>query len=114
MGTTEIGKKAEAAAAAYLEMRGFKILEQNWRRPNCEIDIVAFKSGTVHFVEVKYRRDDNQGGGIDAINAAKLKKMRHGAWTWVEESKYKGQFVLSAIELIGRQFSVVSFVENVY
>jgi len=114
MSSTEIGKKAEAAACSYLEMRGFKILEQNWRRPNCEIDIVALKSGTVHFVEVKYRRDDSQGGGIEAITVAKLKKMRQGAWTWVEESKYKGQFVLSAIELIGRNFSVVSFIEDVY
>jgi putative endonuclease len=95
-------------------MRGFKILEKNWRRPNCEIDIIAYKDAAIHFIEVKYRKDDNQGGGIEAINQTKLKKMRQGAWTWVEENKYHGQHVLSAIELMGKNYTVMSFIENVY
>lgn len=114
MSSTEIGRKAEAAARAYLEMRGFKLLEQNWRRPRCEIDIIATKSGVIHFIEVKYRKDDSQGGGIDAINDDKLKKMRLGAWVWVDENKYRGEYVLSAIEIIGPKYSVISFIENVY
>lgn len=114
MSSTEIGRKAESAARAYLEMRGFKILEQNWRRPRCEIDIIATKSNVIHFIEVKYRKDDSQGGGIEAINSEKLKKMRLGAWVWVDENKYHGEYVLSAIEIIGSKFSVIGFIENVY
>jgi putative endonuclease len=114
MSTTEIGRKAENAARAYLEMRGFKILEQNWRRPRCEIDIIAMKENVVHLVEVKYRKDDNQGGGIEAIDNDKLKKMRLGAWVWVDENKYRGQYMLSAIEITGPKFSVIGFIENVY
>jgi Holliday junction resolvase-like predicted endonuclease len=49
MNSTEIGRKAEAAARVYLEMRGFKIIEQNWRRPRAEIDIIAQKDGVVHY-----------------------------------------------------------------
>jgi len=114
MSTTEIGRKAENAARAYLEMRGFEILEQNWRRPRCEIDIIAMKENVVHLVEVKYRKDDNQGGGIEAIDNDKLKKMRLGAWVWVDENKYRGQYMLSAIEITGPKFSVIGFIENVY
>jgi len=113
MKTTEIGRKAEAAAAAYLEMRGYTIVEQNWRRPRCEIDIVASKNGTIYFVEVKYRINDNQGGGLDAITATKLKKMRQGAYTWVEENKWCGTYELAAIELAGNNFVVIGFIDQV-
>jgi len=112
--TTETGRKAERAAVAYLEMRGFRVLEQNWRRPRGEIDIIASKDNVIHFVEVKYRHDNDQGSGLDAITASKLKQMQRTAWAWVEENKYRGEYVLSAIEIAGRQFTVLSFIENVF
>ena len=114
MTTTETGRKAEVAARVYLEMRGFKILEQNWRRPRSEIDIVAQKDGVIHFIEVKYRHTDDQGSGLDAITATKLKQMRRAAWTWVEESKWHGEYVLSAVEIAGPNYAVLGFIENVF
>jgi putative endonuclease len=113
MSSTETGRRAEAAAKVYLEMRGFKILEQNWRRPRAEVDIIAEKDGVIHFVEAKYRRDDAQGGGFDAITPTKLRQMRRGAEIWVEESKWRGEYVLSAIDISGRDFAIMGFVENV-
>jgi len=112
--TTETGRKAERAAAVYLEMRGYKILEQNWRRPRCEIDIVATKHKVAYLVEVKYRRDHEQGGGLEAITEAKLRQMRLGANIWVEESKWPGEYYLSAIEIAGIEFSVMSFIDNAF
>lgn len=114
MTTTQTGKKAEIAASVYLEMRGFKILERNWRRPSCEIDIVAEKNGVVHFVEVKYRFSDDQGGGLEAITTTKVKRMQRAAWTWVDESKWTGEYVLSAVEISGTQFTIMGFIENVF
>ncbi len=114
MNTTLTGRKAEAAACAYLEMRGFKIIEQNYRRPRCEIDIIASKDDVLHFIEVKYRATDEQGGGLEAITPAKLKRMRNAAWTWVDEYEWRGEYVLSATELAGPKFTVLSFVENVF
>lgn len=114
MNTTQIGKKAELAASNYLEMRGYKILERNWRRPRCEIDIIATKDNAVHFVEVKYRHEDSQGSGLDAITKTKLKQMQRAAWTWVDENKYKGEYVLSAVEVAGDDFVIMAFIENVF
>ena len=114
MSSTETGRKAEVAARVYLEMRGFKIIEQNWRRPRCEIDIVASKDGVLHFIEVKYRRNDDQGGGLEAITASKLKQMQRSAWFYVDETKWHGDYVLSAVEMAGPNFAVISFVENVF
>lgn len=114
MTSTDTGRLAEKAAKVYLEMRGFEIVEQNWRRPRHEIDIIARKDGTLHFVEVKYRFDDQRGGGLEAITAAKLQQMRRAAWAWADEYKWRGEYLLSAIELAGPDFTVLNFVENVY
>lgn len=114
MSSTETGRKAETAARAYLEMRGFAIIEQNWRRPRCEIDIIARKDGAIHFVEVKYRFNDDQGGGLEAVTATKLKQMQRAAWLWVDESKWRGEYVLSAVEIAGPQFTIMAFIENVF
>lgn len=113
MKTTEAGRKAEAAARTYLEMRGYHILEQNWRRPRCEVDIIALREGRLHFVEVKYRRGSEQGTGLDAITLTKIKQMRRGAWSYVDEVKWQGEYQLDAIEISGPEFSVLSFVEEV-
>lgn len=112
--TTDIGRKAEKAASLYLEMRGYRILERNWRRPRCEIDIVAEKASVVYFVEVKHRFNDEQGGGLEAITPTKLKKMRYAAATWREESKWRGESQLAAIETAGRGFTILSFLDNVF
>ena len=114
MSPTETGRKAERAASAYLEMRGFEILERNFRRPRCEIDIIAVKDKVVQFVEVKYRRNDDQGSGFDAITSTKLRQMARGAHIWVEETKWAGEYMLSAIEVSGPSFAIMGFIENAF
>lgn len=114
MNTTDTGRKAEKAASTYLEMRGYKVLERNWRRPRCEIDIIAQKDGVVYFIEVKYRRSDDQGGGLDAITGSKLRQMRYAAETWVEETEWQGSSQLGAIEISDPNYTVMSFIDNVF
>ncbi len=114
MNSTETGRKAEKAAATYLEMRGYRIIESNWRRPRCEIDIIAKKDGTVYFVEVKYRRSDEQGGGLEAITTTKLKRMRYAATSWLVESKWRGPSQLAAVEMTGPDFTVLSFLDDIF
>jgi Holliday junction resolvase-like predicted endonuclease len=113
MNSTSTGRKAEEAAKVYLEMRGYKIVEQNYRRSRCEIDIAAQKADTMFFVEVKYRRNDNQGSGLEYVTSTKLRQMEFAAETWVDEYKWHGDYQLSAIEIAGPSFAVLSFIENV-
>ena len=53
MNTKIIGNEGENRAAAYLESKGFEIIERNWRTKGGEIDIIAYKNDTLVFVEVK-------------------------------------------------------------
>ncbi len=54
--TQKIGQKGEKIAVMFLVKRGFTIIEQNYTRKCGEIDIVAKKGRTLHFVEVKTLR----------------------------------------------------------
>lgn len=48
-----LGNVGEDIACAFLESKGFTILERNYLRPWGELDIVAQKGNTLRFVEVK-------------------------------------------------------------
>jgi Holliday junction resolvase-like predicted endonuclease len=113
MSNTITGQKAEQAAVVYLEMRGYSVLEQNFRRPRCEIDIVAKKDGIVYFVEVKYRATNAQGGGLEAITATKLRQMQFAAEIWVQDTKWAGPYQLAAVEVGGPTFAIEHFIDNV-
>lgn len=50
----QIGAIGEAIAARYLVKHGFSIIARNFTVPGVgEIDLIAYKGGTFHFVEVK-------------------------------------------------------------
>jgi putative endonuclease len=49
----EAGVLGEERAVAYLRSEGYEILARNFRTRAGEIDIIARKSGTIAFVEVK-------------------------------------------------------------
>lgn len=53
MNTKTVGNDGENRAAAFLESKGFSIIERNWRTNRGEIDIIAFKNDILVFVEVK-------------------------------------------------------------
>ncbi|MGZ6005551.1 MAG: YraN family protein [Candidatus Saccharimonadales bacterium] len=103
------GHKAEAVAAEYLRQAGYKILVLNWRNKYCEIDIVAQKRRIIHFVEVKYRQTISQGSGLEYITANKLQQMGYAAESWVHDNNWNGEYVLSAMELSGPDYTVNQF-----
>jgi len=99
MNTTSLGRTSERVVAEYLVNANYKILEMNWRRRVCEIDIVASKNKTVYFVEVKHRSKPEQGSGLEYITAKKLKQMEFAAELWVAENGWTGDWQLLAAEV---------------
>ena len=51
------GLSAESRAAAFLIVKGFRILARRWRSPLGEIDIIARRRTLLIFVEVKAREN---------------------------------------------------------
>lgn len=112
MTTVATGRQAETAAIEYLRLAGYKILERNWRTRYCEIDIIAQKGKTIHFVEVKYRRRDTQGSGLEYITPHKLRQMQFAAELWVSQYDWAGDYQLSALEVSGPEFVITDFLPN--
>jgi uncharacterized protein (TIGR00252 family) len=111
--TTNSGKKAEDVACEYLTEHGYKIIDKNWRTRLCEIDIVAQKNNRIYFVEVKYRKSDHYGGGLDYITSTKVKQIKKAAEIWISSSNWNKEYLLSAIEVSGESFVVTGFIEEI-
>ena len=71
----QTGKLGEQLGAAYFVKEGFCILEQNWRHSHWEVDIIAHKSGVLHFIEVKTRRTKQFGHPEDAVTKKKIRNL---------------------------------------
>lgn len=108
MTSFDIGRRAEAAAASYLQQNGFKIIDQNWRTKWCEIDIVALKDQSIYFVEVKYRSNKFSGAGLEYVTPAKLVQMRRAAESWVQINNWSYSYSLGVIEVSGQIFAIMN------
>ena len=90
--TRAIGDAGEQAAADWLAADGHEIIARNWRTRYCEIDIVSVKDDVLYFTEVKYRKNDDFGGGLAAITAKKQRQMRFAAELFiVKHPQYEGR-----------------------
>jgi putative endonuclease len=56
------GRRGEALAAAYLRLKGYRVLARNVRTPFGEIDMVLRRGKTVIFAEVKRRGRETEAG----------------------------------------------------
>src|SRR5437879_12187458 len=70
-GRSVLGAEGERVASRFLEARGYRILERNYRTRRGEIDLIAEDGRILVFVEVKVRLDDRFGGPAAAISRAK-------------------------------------------
>lgn len=71
------GKATEEFAEKYLIQHGLIPIERNVHCRQGEIDLVMRDGDTFVFVEVKYRKNNHFGSAIEAISAAKQKKIKH-------------------------------------
>lgn len=86
--TTRVGSAAETRVAEHLAEAGYVILARNQRTRFYEIDIIATRldpSGApeIVFVEVKYRRNADFGGGAESITPDKQFRLRRAAEAWL-------------------------------
>jgi len=79
MDNINIGKYGEDLACKYLETKGYKIKERNFRTFLGEIDIISEYKGNIVFVEVKTRRSGKFGYPEEAINYNKQQKIMKNA-----------------------------------
>ncbi|MCQ9163137.1 MULTISPECIES: YraN family protein [unclassified Arthrobacter] len=83
-----LGLSGERLAADYLEDRGIRVIDSNWRCPSGEIDLVALDGAELVIVEVKTRRSRRYGDPLEAVTPAKLRRLRTLAVLWAREHRH--------------------------
>ncbi|HEY2345250.1 MAG TPA: YraN family protein [Xanthomonadaceae bacterium] len=79
------GAGFEAAARAYLEAAGLRLLVANARYRVGEIDLVMRDGDAIVFVEVRYRRGRDFGGSALSVDAIKQRKLAMAAQCFLAE-----------------------------
>lgn len=117
--TGEIG---EDVACEYLHKQGFRIRERNvWKRVG-EVDIVAQKGNTLHFVEVKTiscKQFPNEKTLEDVydpslnIHQEKIRKVARVSEWYVAEKEWEGEWQVDAVLVWIQEEGGVSKVEYI-
>ena len=82
-----LGREGEAAARAYLERRGVRILIQNFRCTAGEIDLIGRTRDTLVFIEVKTRSSDAYGPPHLAVHLKKQRQIVRAAQWFLAEQR---------------------------
>lgn len=94
-----MGAIGEEVAAAFLQHKGYTILEKNFYYNHGEIDIVAKEGNTLVFVEVKLRHSNTFGEPEESVTSKKQELIRRTA---------EGYVALKNLNEIECRFDVVS------
>jgi putative endonuclease len=91
-GRAVTGRAGEALALRYLQARGLRCLERNYRvargrsRRGGEIDLILLDTdGTLVFVEVRVRRGGMGGGAAASVSPAKRARLVYAAQTYLSK-----------------------------
>ncbi|AKK11359.1 YraN family protein [Corynebacterium uterequi] len=82
-----LGQRGEEYAASWLQAHGYYLIARNVRYRCGEIDIIAADGDDIVFVEVKTRRT-RDFGAAEAVDAAKLARMRAAAARWLDDKPW--------------------------
>jgi len=81
----DIGNDAEDLACAYLQERGLRLRERNYRTRLGELDLICEDGDTLVFVEVRYRNSRSHGGGLESVDRRKQDKLVKTALYYLQQ-----------------------------
>lgn len=108
MDTRQKGNIAEERGCEYLRENGFRIVDRNVYNRFGEIDIIALKSGVLHFIEVKSASSYEQA--IHNITPHKLQKLTRTLQTYLQHKKLDCDYCIDALIVTD---SEISWIENI-
>ena len=96
-----LGRWGEDLAVEHLQAQGLQVLDRNWRCRHGELDVVALApDGTVVFVEVKARQSTRCGEPYEAVNHAKVRRIRILAMLWLADHSQHGEVRFDVVSVV--------------
>lgn len=117
MNINKVGLWGEIYAARFLRDNGYDLIAGNYRRRVGEIDIIAEKSNTVHFVEVKTRGEDPMFRPMEAVDLYKRERLKTTAALYLKDIAEERLSQFDVIEVtLGKNFEPIkiNFIENAF
>ncbi len=84
MTTKMIGDTGEQIAMQYLQQKGYRLLDRNYRAGHYELDLVMQQGETIVFVEVKARTNTSHGLPAEFVTAQKRRRTVLAAQTYLQ------------------------------
>ena len=115
----ELGRWGEEQAARFLRLRGWRIVERNYRCRMGEVDLIAERRGVLAFVEVKLRKDAAFAEAREFVTPAKRERIRTTAALWLAEHETASQPRFDVIEVYAPKgesslFPKINHIENAF
>ena len=113
----DLGQAGEAAAAEYLQGKGFEVLARGYRHGRAEVDLVLRRGNELLlFVEVKTRSGSRFGTPETFVSKRKMELFRLAATHLQEELDWRGdiRFDIIALTLRSQGFRVEHFEDAFY
>ena len=111
-----LGQRGEEAAAHFLEARGYKILERNFRCRAGEVDIIAEDKGELVFVEVKARSSRQYGNPAEAVTPRKQAQVSKAALCYLGDKhpNRAARFDVVAVQFYGDRVTAVEIIRDAF
>ena len=97
----ELGRWGEDLAAAFLEEKGYAIVERDWKSGHHDLDIVAKDGSTLVIVEVKTRRNRLYGNPEEAIDYRKRRSLLSAINHYTKSHRIYSQVRFDIISIVG-------------
>ncbi len=112
----QTGKLGEELGAAWFTAKGYQLLEQNWRHSHWEVDIIASKKSTLHFIEIKARRSKKFGMPEEKVSNKKIQNLINAAEQYLHLHRQwkRIQFDVLSIVMIKNEQVEYFLIEDVY
>ena len=100
---------------AWLRERGYYIVERNWRAGSYEIDIIAQRFDTMHFVEVKTRHIAGWQSTFESMTEHKRRSFQRAAMLYrsVHHLRHIVQFDLISVTVDDHDHFSIEYTENI-
>jgi putative endonuclease len=111
-----LGKEGERVAERYLQKKGYRLVERNYRCSAGELDLIVLDRRVVVFVEVKTRTGSGFGSPLEAVEFRKQRKMIQAAQFFLAEKRLEqrdARFDVVGVSWLGRE-PVVEHIENAF
>jgi TIGR00252 family protein len=108
------GKAFEDRAVAFLEEKGYKILERNSRFHHLEMDLVAKDGETLCFIEVKGRKEHSYLSGIYAVDRRKQRRLRTWATAYLCKQGYSLTETACRFDVVSIEGEKIQLIQNAF